>query len=479
MRHLNLLKSWKYLNCGFVQKCRNLNTKYLCEDNWKSFNDSVDHYNLDMLSEKVIAKLNKKHSINMAYISLISSKLKDSHHDMSMFFKDVLQKFRKVNASIFTPDYFDYSILRNVYETNNIDLLNEIIDNPKTYGVFLTKHFALILLQQYIDTKDFCNAFYVIKRLLFQDDLFLNKQISSMSMICAIEKSFNLQESENESVVLESKDELDDDDDIEESIAYYRIGYINNHYFDNFFDLDKDDSIIGKCLLELTDKKCKFLIDVNEKSQVYDNAYSSLRLLGLSLNEQFEQAISFLQEIENDATCIDVHSLNCFTKTITAFKSVETDPTLGKSKGELVYEDCLPFLLHDEKQSLLDKFEKIMNNLKKKNCIDEKNSNISNLLQYLYKNYECNLDNLIESHSDFIKSAESDRIIALHKSIEYEKMNQSKEKIILDLLNMRDKEEKLRYFKNVKDIDMLVANLPSWRVEYFDQDYAKLKDNKD
>jgi small subunit ribosomal protein S27 len=146
-------------------------------------------------------------------------------------------------------------------------------------------------------------------------------------------------------------------------------------------------------------------------------------------------------------------------------ESISTcEPPAPKELGLLTLSDLYPYVTEQQKLQCLTQFEELVDKLRSagKVATDESvDSTDAKLLKRVTDSLsvvsQTDIDQISTTYRGWINSRQS----ALDQQLEQYKLTQKKKQIALRLVELRQREEKLRYFEEQSKIELNIAELPS------------------
>jgi small subunit ribosomal protein S27 len=240
----------------------------------------LEKVNPETLFVDLSSKFQQKRKISAIDVDIYCNKVSDKNFEEAM---DLAYKLRKTEQTAKMLDSTPHAVIRLLAEhpENLMTLLNHRLD----YGVFLDSHAANILLDKFINEKNYMVAARLATFQMLQED-FEHPITRYLSLFACYKFIDDLQiftdlipppppEPEPQATGKSKKK-------IEE--IKIRVRYLRNEYFDNHFDITNTNHLLGKTLLYLAD-------EVQSVDEVLAN---SLQLVGYALYEKYEDGNKFV-----------------------------------------------------------------------------------------------------------------------------------------------------------------------------------------
>lgn len=292
---------WKIIQRTLVQhitqqsKRTFLSDAYKCTDAWNSRLSTpiLKKVSLDSFYYELDQKFLQQGKASAIDIDIFANRLTDNnfHEELA----DLVHKLRMTEETTNSLESMGHALIRLYLNCNNIKELLDILNDRLSYGVFLDSYLANIAMDQFIKAKDFKSAARISTFMMLQET-FDNKITMGMSLYGCVKfleapESFETKEpeqivvSDDKSVPVKAADKKKNKEEIK-----VRVGYIRNEYFDDHFDLNDSQLLVGKTLAMIGN--C--LIDSNHRA-----LGESTKLLGLCLYRKYDEALKFVATIKD------------------------------------------------------------------------------------------------------------------------------------------------------------------------------------
>lgn len=264
---------------GLVGSSRTLlSDAYYCRDAWNQRledpvlrNVDVDKYFVD-LSKKFGSKT-KASAVDVdIYLNKITNK------DYAVEFENVLHRLRRSRNSADTLPSTPAAAVRFFMDSGQYDVLLKILQNRLDYGVFPDCYSSNLLMDTFLEQGNHRDATKVAIQMMLQEDV--GNAVSRILGVYACHMYLREPKPEPWDPNPPAAAEKDDDDDDEE--IYVRVPNITNPFFDDHFDLNEPNHLIGKTLVLFCDG-------------VDDLLHRSYYLVGLGLYQKWQKAAEFLE----------------------------------------------------------------------------------------------------------------------------------------------------------------------------------------
>lgn len=237
--------------------------------------------NIENLYYDMDTKFSQQKKISPVDVDIYANKIVDNRHTDEI--ADLVQKLRTTEEAANLLDSTQHALVRNYIEFNNMESLVHILNHRTQFGVFLDNYTANLLLDKLIKEKNFKLGARFATIFALQED-FSNEITTAMSLYVCHQFLSSLEPFDDLVVKpAEVVEEVPKSKKKKEEIRI-RVRYIKNPFFDDHFDLDNSNHLLGKTFLYLADEVC-------ESNEVLSN---SLNILGYSLYEKFEEGNKFL-----------------------------------------------------------------------------------------------------------------------------------------------------------------------------------------
>ncbi|XP_050535315.1 uncharacterized protein LOC126902269 [Daktulosphaira vitifoliae] len=257
-----------------------LSNAYKCEEVWqerlncsilKKVEPEALYYKLSSLLENDVKQ------INAIDLDIFANALNDSTYLDEL--DDLTHKFRLSAQSGTLLQSTHHAVIRLFLKFNKNELIR-ILKDKLNYGIFPDDYLNNLLMDSFLKENDFRNAAKIASNQMLQEE-FNNDIMKSMSLYSCLKYITN--PTEWEEVKVTKNEEIQNSDDEEETRI--RVDFIRNPYFDDHFDLNEADHLIGKTLLALS----------KNNNSVMKN---SIKTIGLAYYNKWNTLSDFLKKIE-------------------------------------------------------------------------------------------------------------------------------------------------------------------------------------
>lgn len=255
-----------------------LSEAYYCRDAWNKRTDdpvlrdtSIDSYFVE-LSKKFGTKA-KASAVDVdIYLNKVTSK------DYAVEFETVLNRHRRSRQSCDTLPSTHAAAVRYFLDTNQHDVLMRLLPNRLEYGIFPDAHTFNILMDTFVKVGNHRDAVKVAIEMMLQENTG-----NGVSRLLALYSCHNyLRDPKPEPWDPNAKIPEQDEDDDEE--IFVRVPNIPNAFFDDHFDLNEPDHLIGKTLMLFCDGTDDLL-------------HRSYYLVGCGLYQKWGKSAEFLEAL--------------------------------------------------------------------------------------------------------------------------------------------------------------------------------------
>lgn len=228
------------------------------------------------------SKFNQTKKISPVDVDIYANKIDDDRHMEEI--ADLMMKLRMTEEASNVFDSSQHALIRNYIDNDNFEALVHVLNNRTTFGVYLDNFAANILLDKLIQEKQFKLAARFTTIFALQEE-FSNPITTSMSLYSCymflnqLEPFDDLAEKPVEQKAIEGAPKKKKIEEVK-----VRVKYVRNPYFDDHFDVKNSNHLLGKTFLLLSDEVQN------------DTLANSLKLLGYSLYEKFEEGNKFLAQ---------------------------------------------------------------------------------------------------------------------------------------------------------------------------------------
>lgn len=256
-----------------------LSEAYYCRDAWNKRttedpvlrDTSIDSYFVE-LSKKFGTKA-KASAVDVdVYLNKVTSK------DYAVEFETVLNRHRRSRQSADTLPSTHAAVVRYFLDTDQHDVLMRLLPNRLEYGIFPDTHTFNILMDTFVKLGNHRDAVKVAIEMMLQETTG-----NGVSRLLALYSCHNyLRDPKPEPWDPHAKIPEQEEDDDEE--IFVRVPNIPNPFFDDHFDLNEPDHLIGKTLMLFCDG-------------VDDLLHRSYYLVGCGLYQKWAKSLEFLEAL--------------------------------------------------------------------------------------------------------------------------------------------------------------------------------------
>ncbi|KAM7311344.1 28S ribosomal protein S27, mitochondrial [Ixodes scapularis] len=254
-----------------------LSDAYYCRDAWNERLEDPVLRNVDI--DKYFVELSKKFGSKTKasavdvdiYLNKITNK------DYAVEFENVLNRLRRSRNSADTLPSTPAAAVRFFLESEQHDVLMKILQNRLDYGVFPDCYSSNLLMDTFLEKGNHRDAAKVAIEMMLQEDT--GNAVSQILGVYACHMYLREPKPEPWEPNPPAVEEEDDDDDEE---IYVRVPNITNPFFDDHFDLNEPNHLIGKTLALFCGRGGDLL-------------HRSYYLVGLGLYQKWQKAAEFLE----------------------------------------------------------------------------------------------------------------------------------------------------------------------------------------
>lgn len=260
--------------------CR-LSTPILQKINTNNF-----YYDLDQ-------RFNQKKKVSAIDVDIFVNKVNDI--ELIDEITDLLYKLRQTEETSNVLDSTGHALIRVMVENDLIEPLIQILDNRLGYGIFLDDFSCNLILDNLLKSNKHLEAARIATIQMLQED-FTNPITRALSLLACIKYVYDsegLQEFNDLKPKVEEPTEAQQQQQTTpkkkkkpEEIKV-RVKFLRNPYFDDHFDIRNSQHLVGKTLWYIG-------------KELPASIGSSIRLLGLSLYQKYDQALQVLDETKSN-----------------------------------------------------------------------------------------------------------------------------------------------------------------------------------
>ncbi|KAE9548742.1 hypothetical protein FO519_008045 [Halicephalobus sp. NKZ332] len=289
--------SFRYLSSTSV--CRVLSQEFYLEKEWENRHSALKELNLGGDYEWIAAVQKKfvgggkASAVDVDGATCISEE-SDQLNDIM----ELVYKLRHTeNAADLLPST-EYALFRLFMKHDAADELFKVINDTINYGAFPNYHISALLIN-YLLKKDNIPGAAKIATTVVQQEMFESPLLNYLSLY-AISKFIELSP---EKRIFDEKIHtkyvpLDEDEINEEEIRTMKFPYLKNRFFDEHFDLEETEHLVGKSIEWLS----REVNDMKDKE-----LKKGLEILALVYKDKFEdlkKVLEIKEEVKiNDSAC--------------------------------------------------------------------------------------------------------------------------------------------------------------------------------
>lgn len=343
----------------------------------------------------------------------------ESNFDEFLYFAKILREnWRCVD----TLDSTHHAFVRLALDNNIPEKAVAIIEDRVKYGIFPDHHALNLVLDHFLEAKDYANATRIAHYIMLQEDF-----SNSISNIFSLKALFSclMDPAEKTRLIelIKSKDETEKDGETEdrgeggeEEDTYIRVPYVQNPHFDDHFDIKDPLLLTGKSL---------YLFGMH-----FDDAIGrTSQLVGLIYYKKFDEAKKLMEKF------ISNHKSECFASGIIELISQSSDSTSPSSEESSAAEENTTNgdgESSNESVQVAENFSEIVDRLKSvPNCISSKS-----------------IPDYLESHLARISQLEANDIASLRSL--FQSWKEERQKMIDRKLEEYLREEKLKEIRKIR-----------------------------
>lgn len=249
-----------------------LSEAYKCEEAWGQRFESplLKQINPNSMFYELQNKFENEGVVSAVDIDLFVNKITDPEQGEEIL--QLIQQLRLTAETSSTLDSTHHAVIRYLLKNDYKEDLLEILHNRLDYGIFPDHYCFNVLMDTYIEQKDFVSASKVASLLMLQEDS--DHPLSNAFCIYSCHKY--LENPEPWQIEIEKIEEPEEE-------VKVRVRYLANPYFDDHFDLIESSDLVGKTLVF--------------QGKRLDNALGrSLHLRGLMLYKKYQVAEKLIDD---------------------------------------------------------------------------------------------------------------------------------------------------------------------------------------
>lgn len=274
-----------------------LSEAYKCTEAWQARLNTpiLQQVNVTTFYYELDRKFHQHGQVCAVDIDIFANKLNDNNHLEEL--ADIVHKLRLTAETTNTLDSTGHAVIRHHldYGDENITDLIQILDDRLSYGVFLDTYTANLTLDRLLKLKNYRLAAKVASLLMLQED-FENEISRALSLyacykflenpvpfeepvkpeVAAAEETTGVAKPMDAKAMRKAKKKQEE--------LKIRVKFIRNPYFDDHFDLQNSQHLVGKTFLVL--------------ARYIDGMLgNTLKLLGHCFYEKYVDGSEFIQSL--------------------------------------------------------------------------------------------------------------------------------------------------------------------------------------
>lgn len=275
-----------------------LSDAYKCTEAWNSrlATPILQKVSLESFYYELDQKFQQQGKVSAIDIDIFANRITDEHYHEEL--ADLVHKLRMTEETTNSLESMGHALIRLYLNCNNTKELLDILNDRLSYGIFLDSYIANIAIDQFIKVKDFKSAARISSFMMLQEQ-FDNPITIGLSLYACMKfleapESF---ETKPEPIVVAAPDEkisvpVKAADKKKTEEIKVRVGFIRNEYFDDHFDLNDSQLLVGKTLVMIGDA---LIVDANHSS-----LGKSAKLLGLCLYRKYDKALQYVETVKGE-----------------------------------------------------------------------------------------------------------------------------------------------------------------------------------
>ncbi|KAK3869229.1 hypothetical protein Pcinc_025458 [Petrolisthes cinctipes] len=244
-RHINLLHRTR-LCFRRQQCCEYLSAAYQCEEAWNGRLQSPLVKNVkpgDYIYD-LEQKYKREGKISAIDVDLLMNAVDGSKAiDLVSDVEEIVHRLRRSRESVFTLPSTHHAVLRYLQLKSATDTILKIISDPLNYGIFPDHYTSNLLMDTFLEQENYTAAARVASVNMLQEDFG-----PPLTQTLALASCFAYVTCENNQPWINYKPKPEEP--AEE--VKIRVKYLRNPYFDDHFDLQDPNHIVGKTLAWLS-----------------------------------------------------------------------------------------------------------------------------------------------------------------------------------------------------------------------------------
>lgn len=305
-----------------------LSDAYQCQETWdkRLSTPILRDIDMDEYFTRLERKFNNNKFVDGVDIDIFANNVRkeDQLDELEHF----IYRFRRSQNTIRILDSTHHAVIRAFMQFHKMDDLLKILSDRINYGIFPDFYCYNMLMDYFIRRKNYRDAAKVAVLVMLQEDFGHSITDRLVLYSCHSYLREPLPEPWTLTPVSPSKEET------EEEETFVRIPFLINPYFDNHFDLQDPQLLLGKTLSVVG-------------KHLGGPVGRTYQLIGLGMHREWEKVSQFLDYLASQGDFLIAEGLEIFRKTTNDFFQ-ETEPARqGKFDRSLSQLEVKDYKLHD------------------------------------------------------------------------------------------------------------------------------------
>lgn len=427
-----------------------LDADYSCQKAWEQRLSTPILQKVDVadFAMKVQEKFDKEGQVSAIDIDILANKLEQLDPYQLDFIQNLFYRFRHTREAKNVLASTHHAVVDGLLKLGDEGRLLEILKQKIDYGIFLDYPKANMLLDHFIDKKQYKNAAQIACDMMLQEELAHPITRLLAWYACHLRWQEWLAEDRQSAEDHQSTEPAED----EEEETFIPVLYIREPWYDDHFDIPKEIQMVGKTLTMVTEGQ----------DNIVGNSH---RLVGWALYEKFDQGIQLLQElVESDKNeLLTKEAMSSFMDCLTNCETKE--PEEPPEKGMLRMHHLYPYVTPELKTEMLQRAEELVQKLETSGKIAE-----CDMEAHLISELKTCIDKVQQRDMSEQEAAFKDwneqRDTLLQEQIKRQQEILKRAELTKRLEELREKEETLSYFDQQEKVAFKISVAPEeWQIE--------------
>lgn len=419
-----------------------LSEAYSCHEAWRArlknpLLQKIDPYEF---ATKLQESYDRNGTPTAVDLDILANKLSEADPLQLDFFQNLFYRYRHSREAKNVLESMSHALIRALLDFGETERLLTVLRDKIHFGIFLDDYSANLLLNHFLTHTFYKGAAEIAIDQMLQEDF--SHPLTRLLSWYAID--LRLKELQSDPEEIPNNDEPEDDGEMK----YRRINYIAEPWYDDHFDIPTEKQRLGKALT---------IVAKLEGDTVLSRSF---QLVGWGFYEKFDVGLDLMDKWQKseDSPIVSHTQLETFGMLLENIVPKETPPP--KEPGLLRIHDLYPFITAEQKSQYQQRFQELCDVLKKSGKVADNIAVEEELLKLLNERINTYEPIDIAAQTKLFEEWVKNRTTLLEEQVQRYQLEQKKRNIAKRLLELKAKEEKLRYFEQRVKIDLKISQQP-------------------